>query len=111
MEIHFTARRFRAHAELKDHAVGAVKKLDRYFDGIRRCDIILSFDRPTNSIKKAELNVHVNRTILSAVESSDDFVKSVDLVLEKIERRLDTYKSKLRAKDRKKVRQVQAKVV
>ena len=111
MEIHFTARRFRAHPALKEHAVQAVKKLDRYFDDIRRCDIILSFDRPTNSVKKDELNLHVNRTILSVVESSDDFDKSIERALDTIERRLETYKSKLRAKDRKKVRQVHAKVV
>lgn len=111
MEIHFTARRFRAHSELKDHAVDGVKKLDKYFDGIRRCDVILSFDRPTNSIKKAELNVHVSGTILSVVETSEDFTKSIDLAIDKIERRLETYKAKLRGKDRKKVRQVQAKAV
>lgn len=111
MEIHFTARRFRAHPTVKAHAVEAVKKLDRFYDSIRRCDIILSYDRPTNSVKKAEINLHVNRTMLTTVETSDDFYKSIDLALDKLERRLETYKSKLRAKDIKKLRRAKAKVV
>lgn len=111
MEIHFTARRFRAQPTVKAHALVAVKKLDRYFDGIRRCDIILSFDRPTNSIKKAEINLHVNRTMLTAVETSEDFHKSIDVAIDKLERRLETYKSKIRSKGRKKLRRTRAKVV
>lgn len=104
MEIHFTARRFRAHPELKARAIEAVKKLDRYYDGIRRCDIILSYHRSTNSIKTAEINLHVNRTILTAEENSEDFFKSIDLAVDKLERQLETYKSKLRAKYKKKLR-------
>jgi ribosomal subunit interface protein len=111
MEVHFTARRFRADPDMKERAIESVKKLDKYFDGIRRCDIILSFGRATNSVKTAELNLHVNRTTLVAVESSGDFSKSIDAALEKLGRRLETYKSKLRAKDRKKVRQVRSKAV
>lgn len=111
MEIHFTARRFRAHPDVKAHAVNAVKKLDRYFDGIRRCDIVLSYDRSTNSIKTAEINLHVNRTILTAIEQSEDFSKSVELAIDKLERRLETYKSKLRSRNRKKLRQEKMKTV
>jgi putative sigma-54 modulation protein len=111
MEIHFTARRFHAHPDLKEYAVEVVKKLDRYYDDIRRCDIILSYHRSTNSIKTAEINLHVNRTILTARENSEDFFKSIDLALDKVERRLETYKSKLRAKDKKKLRRARAKTV
>jgi ribosomal subunit interface protein len=111
MEIHFTARRFRAHPELKEHAIDAIKKLDRFYDDIRRCDVVLSYHRSTNSIKTAEINLHVNKTILTAVENSEDFHKSIEVALDKIERRLETYKSKLRAKDRKKLRRTRAKAV
>jgi putative sigma-54 modulation protein len=111
MEIHFTARRFRAHPNVREHAVDAVRKLDRYFDGIRRCDLILGFERTTNSLKWVEINVHVNRTLLTAVEKSDDFHKSIDLAVDKIERQLKKYKSKSRMKDKKKVRRVKSKAV
>lgn len=111
MEIHFTARRFHAHPSVKEHAVDAVKKLDRYFDGIRRCDLVLGFERSTNSLKWAEVIVHVNRTLITAVEKSDDFHKSIDLAIDKVERQLSKYKSKIRRKDKEKVRRVKSKSV
>ncbi len=111
LEIHFTARRFRVHPDIREHAVKAVEKLDKFFDGIRRCDIILSFERSTNSLKVAEICLHVNRTILTAVEKSGDFHKSIDFAIDKVERQLKTYKSKLHTKNKKKLLRAKAKVL
>lgn len=109
MEIHFTARHFHAHDTVKEHAIDSVKKLDRFYDGIRRCDVVLSFERSTNSVKVVEINLHVNRTLLTAVEKSEEFHKSIELAVEKLERQLVKYKTRLQKKDKKKVRQVKAK--
>ena len=109
MDVHFTARKFKAHDNVKDHALGAVKKLDKYYDGIVRSDIILSFERKTNSLKTAEVNLHVHGTMLSAKEKSDDFLKSIDLAIEKLERQLHKYKTKLRSKDKKTLRSLKTK--
>ncbi len=105
MEIHFTARKFKAHETVRAHAIESVKKLDRYYDGIVRGDIILSYERPTQSIKTAEINLHVHGTHLSAREQSEDFHKSIDLALGKIEHQLEKYKTKIRGKDKKTLRQ------
>ncbi len=110
MDIHFTARRFRAHAEIKDHAIGVVKKLDKFYDGIVSADIILSYERGSHSLKVAEVNLHVFGMILSAKQKSDDYIKSLDAVAEKLSIQLTKYKSKLRAKDKQKVRALQDKV-
>ena len=104
MEIHFTARKFKAHESIRTHAIESLKKLDRFYDGIVRGDIILSYERPTQSIKIAEINVHVFGTQLSAKERSDDFHKSVDLAVSKIEHQLEKHKTKLRLKDKKALR-------
>jgi putative sigma-54 modulation protein len=106
MDIHFTARRFKAHQEVRDHALASIKRLDHYYDGIVRSDIILSFEKKPNSVKIAEINVHVNRTILTAKNKSEDFVLSIDLALEKIMRQLDKYKSKIRLKDKRTLRRL-----
>ncbi len=111
MEIHFTARHFRAHPSIKEHAVETVKKLGKFFDGIRRCDIILNYERSVNSLKIAEICLHVNRTLLTAVEESDDFHKSIEVAIDKLERQLETYKSKLRSKNKKKLLRAKAKIV
>jgi len=110
MDIHFTARKFKAHLATRNHAFSVVKKLDKYYDGIVRTDVILSFERPQQSIKMAEINIHVYGTVLSATEKSDDFRKSLDLAVDKLERQLAKYKTKLRLKDRKKLRRVKEEV-
>jgi len=111
MDIHFTARRFKAHQELRDHALSSIKKLDRFYDGIVRSDIILSFEHKPNSTKIAEINLRVFGTLLSAKEKSEDFHKSIDLALEKLERQLERVKTKLRVKDKRTLRQVKESMI
>lgn len=110
MNIKFTARRFRAHDELKDHALESVKKLDKFYDGIVNADIILSYERATKSLKMAEINLHVYGVVLSAKEKSEDYIKSIDAAVTKLTMQLSKYKSKLRGKDKTKVREIQEKV-
>ncbi|TAK62134.1 MAG: ribosome-associated translation inhibitor RaiA [Bacteroidetes bacterium] len=106
MDIHFTARKFKPHQAIRDHALATIKKLDKYFDGIVRSDIILSFEGKDPSLKTAEINVHVFGSVLIAKERSDEFLKSIDMALEKIERQLDKYKAKHRAKNKKTLRKI-----
>jgi len=106
MEIHFTARKFRARDLIKEHAVSSVKKLDKFYDGIVRCDIILSFERSINSLKTAEINLHVYGTVLTATEKSEEYAKSIDLAVEKLERQLAKYKTRARLKNKKTLRRV-----
>ncbi len=106
MQFHFTARKFKAHATLKEHASEAVSRLPKYYDGIVRGDVILGFERSSNSVKWAEVTIHVHGTVLTAKEKSKDFVKSIDLAIEKMERQLSKYKSRVRLKDKKTLRKV-----
>ncbi len=106
MDVRLTARRFKPHKEIKDHAVEAIRKLDRFYDGIVRSDIILSFEHTPNSVKSAEINLHVDGAVLTAKDHSDDFYKSIDLAVVKLERQLSKYKTKLRMKNKKALRRV-----
>jgi putative sigma-54 modulation protein len=110
MNIKFTARHFRPHAELKEHALETVKKLGKYYDGIVAATVILSFERVTNSVKRAEINLQVYGGILNATGESEDFMKSIDAASEKVMLQLQKYKTKLRAKDKGKVRTIREKV-
>jgi putative sigma-54 modulation protein len=106
MHIHFTARRFKAHESVRDHAIDSVKRLDKFYDGIVRGDVVLSYERTTNSLKTAEINLHVYGTVLFAKEKSEDFHKSIDIAVEKLERQLEKYKMRLRKKNKKQLRKV-----
>ena len=110
MDSHFTARRFKAHAEVKAHGIASLKKLDKYYDGIVRGDVILSYERSTNSVKMAEINLHVHGILLSAKEKSNDYRKSIDLAIEKLERQLSKYKTKSRMKDKRILRRAKEKI-
>jgi len=109
MQVKFTARRFRAHPDIKDHAVESAKKLGRFYDGIVTADVILSYERASNSVKTAEINLHVYGAVLSAKEKSDDYYKSIDAAVEKLGVQLSKYKTKLHQKDKTRVRAIQNK--
>jgi putative sigma-54 modulation protein len=110
MDVHFTARRFKAHDNIKEHAIESVKRLDKFYDGIVRGDIILSYERTTNSLKMAEINLHVQGATLTAKEKSEDYLKSIDLAIEKIERQLTKYKTKLQTKNKGTLRKVKEEI-
>jgi len=110
MNIKFTARHFRPRPDVKEHAIEQVRKLAKFYDGIVSATVVLSYERATNSVKSAEMNLHVYGTVLSAAEKSDDYVKSIDAAAEKLTVQLSKYKTKLRAKDKSTVRKIKAKV-
>jgi putative sigma-54 modulation protein len=110
MNVTFTARHFRPHADVKQHAIGEVRKLGKFYDGIVTANIILSFERPTNSLKGAEINLHVYGTVLSASDKSEDFLKSIDKTVAKLALQLTKYKARLRSKDKTTVRRIHDKV-
>jgi putative sigma-54 modulation protein len=109
MNIKFTARHFRPRPDVKEHAIEQVRKLAKFYDGIVSASVVLSYERATNSVKTAEINLHVYGTVLSATEKSDDYTKSVDAATEKLTVQLAKYKTKLRAKDKSTVRKIKAK--
>ncbi|MBM4174629.1 MAG: ribosome-associated translation inhibitor RaiA [Ignavibacteria bacterium] len=100
MNVQVTARRFKAHDSLREYAQNEVSKLERYFDNIIGADVILSFEKPRDSVKTAEISLSVYSKKIIAKESSDDFIKSIDLAVAKLERQLNRYKSKKRDKKR-----------
>jgi len=96
MNVQFTARHFKAHEGLKHYALSQVSTLKKYYDGIVNGNVILRFEKSRDSIKIAEINLAVHGTNLVAIEKSEDFYKSIDNAVEKLERQLLKYKGKRR---------------
>ena len=105
-----TSRRFKAHASLNHYAESSVAKLDRYYDGIIKCEVKLSYENARNSVKVAEVIATVYKSKLAGMGKTDEFSKSIDVAVEKVLAQLKKYKEKLHAKNRKQVRQVREKV-
>lgn len=109
MAINVTSRHFKAHSSLVEYAKSEVEKLNQFYDGIIRGEVILNFEKIRNSTKIAEINISVYNATLTAKHGSDDFHKSIDKAVAKLEIQLKKYKDKLRAKDRQEVRKVRSK--
>ena len=96
MNLQFTARHFKAHDGLKEYALAQVSTLKKYYDGIVNGNVILRFEKSKESVKIVEINLAVHGTNLVAIERSDDFYKSIDSAVIKLERQLQKYKDKRR---------------
>jgi putative sigma-54 modulation protein len=98
MNVKITARHFKAHDSLKQHAETCIENLTKYYDGIINAEVILSYEKAQNSVKIAEVIIGVHGKTLTASAKSEEFEKSIDIATEKLETQLKKYKSKLQEK-------------
>jgi len=97
MNFTFTSRHFKAHDTLKEFAAAEIEKLSKYYDGVMKCEVILSFEKATNSVKTAELVVKLNNHhVITAKDKTDDFNASIEGAVEKAITQLKKYKDKIK---------------
>ena len=94
MNTKITARKFKARDSLKGFVKDEVKMLNKYNDSILDVDIVLSYQNSRDSVKIAEITVHIPGRTFFATQKSDDFEKSVSAAVEKLIKQLKTLKSK-----------------
>jgi putative sigma-54 modulation protein len=100
MNVTITARKFKARETLKDFVKGELNSLLKINDDIISADVILSFQNTHDSVKKAEITIHIPGQTLVAMEESDEFQKSVSASVEKLLRQLKTLKSKRKSRNK-----------
>lgn len=103
MQITFTARHFKASDNLRQYSEKEVLNLLKYSMNIVVCDIVLIKEKIN---KIVEITIKASNTILSAKETSEDFFKSIDLTVNKLERQLKKYKEKARQYSHDKINDV-----
>jgi len=92
MRVNITARHYKTSERLKEHATQEVQKLDKFYEGIISCEVILDSQKLEQI---TEIIIHVQGNRLTAVEKSEDIYKSIDLAVAKLERQLKKYKGKM----------------
>ncbi len=92
MQIEVTARHFKAPEELKDFVDKEVHKLERYFDGVLDCHVILSHD---NGLEIAEIVAHSKKHQFTVIESGQKMDRVVVQAVDKLRTQLQRYKSRL----------------
>lgn len=94
MNIQITSRKFRAKDSLKDFIKEEVKSLEKFNDQILDVNVILSYTHPKDSIKTSEIILGLPGKIITVIESSEEFEKSVSGAVEKIKKQLHKIKTK-----------------
>ncbi|MEZ5357439.1 MAG: ribosome-associated translation inhibitor RaiA [Candidatus Zixiibacteriota bacterium] len=105
MNTKVTARHFELTPELKDLANHNFDELQRFFDNIISCDLILDIERHR---KLAELQVKVYGQTLRATGESDNMTVSIESAFDKATAQLKKYKGKLKRKDPREITSLQS---
>lgn len=98
MNTGFTARHFDPSQSLKDYALESVKKLERYYDGILDCDIILEPYSDPASPQRAEIKLTVRGDIIKAAETAESYEQAIIRAVDNVKRQLIKFKNKKQAK-------------
>jgi len=77
---------------LKDYVVKRVSKITKYFGSLGEITAILTVEKSRHII---ELTVPINGMMLRGEEDTADMYTSIDLVVDKIEKQIEKYKTKI----------------
>lgn len=99
MNINFTARHTSITPEIKQYCEKRLKSFEKIFGHRINADLVLSVEKYRN---KVEINVRTKRTVLNAVEETQDMFSSLGLAFDNIEKRAKKEKEKLRERKRRK---------
>ena len=100
MEVKINSVHFNADEKLVEFVNKKVSKLDVFFDGIIKVEVILKVAKPEAANNKvAELKLSIPATdYLFAKKQADSFEEAIDLAIEAIKKQLGKYKEKLKTK-------------
>ncbi|MBS4021803.1 MAG: ribosome-associated translation inhibitor RaiA [Dethiobacter sp.] len=82
---------------LREHVQKRVGKIKKYFDFDTEAQVALGVVRELHTV---EVTVAVNGMILRAEESTNDMYASIDMVVDKLERQIAKYKTRINRKSR-----------
>ena len=80
---------------LRDYVEKRVGKITKYFDNIGEITAVLTVSKGRHIV---EVTVPINGMILRGEEATTDMYASIDLVIEKLEKQIEKYKTKIARK-------------
>jgi len=98
MKVLIQAKKAAADPRMRAYAQAKLEKLTRHFDQIleARMELGTEKNKSLETMKVARLVVHVNGTILKAVQAGEHLNEAVDLVVDKMDRQIRQHKERLR---------------
>ena len=101
MNLTITARHFKAQQSLKDLITEKMEKLQRMYDGVLTCEVILSEEHGEHV---AEVKLHTSQKLIVVTETSENMYKSIELITDRLKRQLRRYKEKKNGFEHRKMR-------
>ncbi len=92
MQIGVRGKNIEITDALRDYVLKKLKRLDRYFDGAGEGQATLTVEKDRHRV---EVTITVNGLVLRGEETSQDMYASIDLVVDKLERQVDRYRTKI----------------
>jgi len=77
---------------LRDYVEKRIGKITKYFNNLGEITVVLAVSKGRHSV---EVTVPVNGILLRGEEVTTDMYTSIDLVIEKLEKQIEKYKTKL----------------
>lgn len=85
---------------IREYAMKRVSKLDKFFADIPEMTAYVNLKVYPDKTAKAEVTIPLPFLVLRAEETTDDLYKSIDFVVDKLERQVRKYKTKINRKSR-----------
>lgn len=82
---------------LREYAEEKLGRIARYFDHVQEAQVVLSVERRRGNVGRAqvvEVTVRGDGVLLRGEEASPDMYASIDLVVEKLKKQIERYRSK-----------------
>jgi putative sigma-54 modulation protein len=97
MQMIVKGRNINVTDPLREYAVEKVSKVTRYFDRIIKTEIEMSVEKnpKIQDNQVVEVTIHSSWPLIRAKESSSDMYQAIDLVTDKLERRIKQMKAKV----------------
>lgn len=89
-------------AAIRDYAEKKLSKLERYFNNVPEATAHVNLKVYSDKTAKVEVTIPLPYLVLRAEETSIDLYGSIDLVVDKLERQVRKYKTKINRKSREK---------
>lgn len=92
MKINISGKNFDVTNALKEHVEKKVGKIDRFFENDVEAQVTLSVEKDRHIV---EVTMPINGMILRGETETHDMYQSVDMVVDKLEKQIEKYKTKL----------------
>ncbi|ATW28631.1 ribosome hibernation-promoting factor, HPF/YfiA family [Candidatus Formimonas warabiya] len=95
MKIILKGRNIEITDALRDYVEKRLGKLDKFFDEVNEAQVTLLVEKDRHRV---EVTMPLNGLILRGEEETLDMYSSIDLVIEKLEKQIDKYKTRINRK-------------